>query len=190
MPRDFMPTKAVFDQVEPADAVSPPSSLSFGQDRRRAHRLAVDRDGVALLEGDLDDLGRIGRVLRVRPCAGRRIRALRRPGSSSTLPSEEECSRLASTENGASPRLSLAIGIWCSFGETRSASVRLLKVPVAPGRDDLDVGVERIGATARSGPGHCPCRWRRGRRRRRRSRAAISTRRLEISGRAMEVPSR
>ena len=31
--------------------------------------------------------------------------------SSSTLPSEEECSRLASTENGASPRLSLVTGI-------------------------------------------------------------------------------
>ena len=34
-------------------------------------------------------------------------------GSSSTLPSDEVCSKLASTENGASPRLSLAIGIWC-----------------------------------------------------------------------------
>jgi hypothetical protein len=47
-------------------------------------------------------------------------------GSSSTLPSEEECSRLASTENGASPCLSLAIGIWC-FSAKSIRSVRDLK---------------------------------------------------------------
>ena len=32
-------------------------------------------------------------------------------GSSSTFPSDDECSRFASIEKGASPRLSLAIGI-------------------------------------------------------------------------------
>ena len=47
-------------------------------------------------------------------------------GSSSTFPSEEECSRLASTLNGASPRLSLVIGIWCFSAKSSSAS-RLLK---------------------------------------------------------------
>jgi hypothetical protein len=36
---------------------------------------------------------------------------------------DEECSRLASTENGASPRLSLAIGIWC-FSANSSSLVR------------------------------------------------------------------
>lgn len=44
-------------------------------------------------------------------------------GSSSTLPSEEECRRLASTENGASPFLSLATGIRC-FSAKSSRSVR------------------------------------------------------------------
>ena len=34
-------------------------------------------------------------------------------GSSKTLPSEEVCKRFASTEKGASPLLSFAIGIWC-----------------------------------------------------------------------------
>ena len=47
-------------------------------------------------------------------------------GSSSTLPSEEECSRLASTENGASPRLSLEMGIWCASANS-SSFVRLVR---------------------------------------------------------------
>ena len=47
-------------------------------------------------------------------------------GSSSTFPSDEECSRLASTLNGASPRLSLAMGIWCASAKASRAS-RLLK---------------------------------------------------------------
>jgi hypothetical protein len=46
---------------------------------------------------------------------------------------------LASTENGASPRLSLAIGIWCFSAK----SIRLvrLELPFAPGRDHADVGL-------------------------------------------------
>ena len=46
-------------------------------------------------------------------------------------------------ENGASPRLSLAIGIWCCFGEVdqRGAAGQ---VPFAPGRDDLDVRLQRV----------------------------------------------
>ena len=43
-------------------------------------------------------------------------------GSSSTLPSEEECRRLASTLKGASPRLSLAMGIWCFSANSSRAS--------------------------------------------------------------------
>ena len=46
------------------------------------------------------------------------------------------CSRFASTENGASPRLSFAIGIWCFSAR---------EIPFPPGRDDLDLRVERIG---------------------------------------------
>jgi hypothetical protein len=41
---------------------------------------------------------------------------------------------LASVENGASPRLSLAIGIWFCSAKARSA----------PGRDNFDVGLERV----------------------------------------------
>ena len=51
---------------------------------------------------------------------------------------------MASTENGASPRLSLAIGDLVLLGEVdelRPAG----QVPFPPGRDDLDIRVERIG---------------------------------------------
>ena len=51
---------------------------------------------------------------------------------------------MASTENGASPSLSLAIGIWCFARELRAARSRPLKVPLAPRRDDLDAGLERV----------------------------------------------
>jgi hypothetical protein len=95
---------------------------------------------------------------------------------------------LASTENGASPRLSLAIGIWCCSANSISFGAAG-QVPFAPGRDDLDVGVERVGGELEAdlvvalaggavgdgvGAGL----------------AAISIRRLAISGRAIEVPSR
>ena len=54
------------------------------------------------------------------------------------------CSRLASVENGASPRLSLAIGIWC-FSAKAISAVREANLPLAPRRDHLDVGLQRIG---------------------------------------------
>ncbi len=49
-------------------------------------------------------------------------------GSSSTFPSDDECSKLASIENGASPRLSLAIGIWC-FSAKSSSCLAALVMP-------------------------------------------------------------
>ncbi len=47
-------------------------------------------------------------------------------------------------ENGASPRLSLAIGIWCCSAKAMSALPRR-ELPLAPRRDDLDLRVQRIG---------------------------------------------
>ena len=51
---------------------------------------------------------------------------------------------MASIENGASPRLSLAIGIWCCSANVDQRGARG-ESPFAPGRDDLDVGLERVG---------------------------------------------
>ena len=50
-------------------------------------------------------------------------------------------------------------------GEERRARREL---PFPPGRDDPDVGIERIGRQARSAPGRCPCRSSRGKSRPRR----------------------
>ena len=53
------------------------------------------------------------------------------------------CSRLASVENGASPRLSLAIGYLVLLGEGDERLARA-ELPLAPRRDDFHVGLERV----------------------------------------------
>ena len=93
---------------------------------------------------------------------------------------------MASTENGASPRLSLAIGIWFCLGELDQLGARV--VPFAPGGDDLDVGLQRIVAELEA---HLVVALA-GRAVGDRIGAdllAISIWRLAISGRAIEVPS-
>jgi hypothetical protein len=55
------------------------------------------------------------------------------------LPSDDVWRRFASTENGASPRLSRAIGIWWASANSIS------RVPFAPRRHHLDRRVQRIG---------------------------------------------
>ena len=50
---------------------------------------------------------------------------------------------MASTLNGASPRLSLAIGIWCCSANSSSARAAG-QVPFAPWGDDLDVRLQRV----------------------------------------------
>ena len=137
------PDEAVLDQVEPADAVVVAELVEAGEQGRRRQRLAVDRDGIAALEVDLDDRRLVRRVLGRDACAGGHIRAPRRAGSSSTFPSEEEWRRLASIEKGASPLLSLLIGIWCFSAKSISCS-RLAIIPFAPGGDHPDVGLQRI----------------------------------------------
>ena len=51
---------------------------------------------------------------------------------------------MASTENGASPRLSLGDGDLVLLGEVDEVAARL-EFPLAPRRDHLDVGVEGVG---------------------------------------------
>src|SRR6185312_14316177 len=55
--------EAVLDEIEPADAVLAAMLVELGQELGRRQRRAVDRDGIALLEPDLD-IGRLVRRLR------------------------------------------------------------------------------------------------------------------------------
>ena len=57
--------EAVFDQVKAADAVLAAQLVESGQQRGGAHRLAIERNAVALLEIDRDIFGRVGRFFRV-----------------------------------------------------------------------------------------------------------------------------
>src|SRR3984957_9923757 len=55
--------EAVFDQVKPSDAIVVAELVEGSEQRRRAHRLAVDRHWIALLETDLDNGRLVRRVL-------------------------------------------------------------------------------------------------------------------------------
>ena len=57
--------EAVFDQIEPADAVLATQFVECGQQNGGAHRFAVQSDAVALFEIDRDVFGRVGRVFRM-----------------------------------------------------------------------------------------------------------------------------
>ena len=46
--------EAVLDEIETADAIVMAQPVEFGQERGGRHGLAVDGDGIALLEADLD----------------------------------------------------------------------------------------------------------------------------------------
>ena len=82
-------------------------------------------------------------------------------GSSSTLPSEEECSRLASTRERRVAALVLGDRDLVLLGEFEQLGAAG-QVPFAPRRDHLDVGLRARNSRARSAPGRCPCRSRRG----------------------------
>ena len=143
MPRDFMPTKRFSTRSSRPMPLARPSSLSCvssvaGDSFLPSIATASPRSKSTVMYGRL-----VRRVLRIDRCANRRSPALPAPGPPAPLPSDEACSRLASTENGASPRLSLAIGIWC-FSANSISLVREVEVPFAPRRDHLHVGLERI----------------------------------------------
>ena len=75
------------------------------------------------------------------------------------------------------------------FGEVEQG-LAALEIPLAPGGDDVDVGLQRIVAEFEAHLVIALCRWRHDRPRRRPTCRAISIWRLAIRGRAMEVPSR
>ena len=57
----FNPHHPVLDHVETADAVTARQTVGFADHRHRIQDLAIDGDGVAGFEGNLDLLGCIGR---------------------------------------------------------------------------------------------------------------------------------
>ena len=136
--------EAVLHQIEPADAVGAAELVEAGRAARpatasrrrsRPRRRARTRSRHSCgLSGAFS-----GATVRlIDEFLGLVPRGLPAP-----CPRPEMCSRLASTENGASPRLSLAIGIWCFSAIFDQLGARG-QVPFAPRRDHLDVGLERV----------------------------------------------
>ena len=159
--------EAVLDEVEPADAVPPAELVEPGEQRGGRQRLAVDADRVAPLEADLDVFRRVRRLLRVggalvdvgRRLLGRVLEHLALGGGVQEVRVDRE-GRLAALVPGDRDLVLL--------GELEELGARG-QVPLAPRGDDPDRRVRARRRRARSGPGRCPCRWRRGRWRRRRS---------------------
>ena len=110
--------EAVLDQVEAADAVVAAEVVERRQQRRPGDSFLPSRQTASPFSKPIVmSVALSGASMRRDGALIDDLAAARLAGSSSTLPSEEECSRLASTENGASPRLSLATGIWCCSRE-------------------------------------------------------------------------
>ena len=134
--------EAVLDQIDAADAVVAAELVEPRQQRRRRQRLAVDRDRVALLEADLDDgrlvgrlLGRDGALIDVRRRLDRRVLQHLALGGGVQQVGVDRERRLAALVLGDRDLVLL--------GELDQVAARL-EVPFAPGRDHLDVGVERV----------------------------------------------
>ena len=133
---------AVLDHVEAAVAVLAADLVELHDERQQFHRLAVERDGLALLEADHDLLGRVRRVLR---------RRRHRP---------DVCGRLVPgvLEDAALDRAAPEVVVdRVGLGRRRRdgnavalGPVHLLlareEVPLAHGRQDLEAGVERVDA--------------------------------------------
>ena len=114
-----------------------------GQDRGGGHRLAVDADGIALFETDLDVFGRIrglfgghGALIDIIGCVLR--------GIFKHLALGRGMQKVRIDGEGRFAALVLGDGDLVGFGkfqQFRPAG----QVPFTPGRDDLDFGVQRIG---------------------------------------------
>ena len=138
----FHADEAVLDQVEPANTVLAPELVLRGQQRRRAHRFAVQRDAVALFEIDRDDFGLVGRVLRV---DGARIdvigHCLPRILEHLALGRSVQQVRVGRKRRFAALVLGHHDLVLLGEVDQRGAAGQ---VPLAPRRDHLDVGGERV----------------------------------------------
>ena len=134
--------ETVLDQVQTADAVVVTVLVQRGQDRRGRHGLAIDRDGIALFEADLDDgrhvrgvLGADGALVNELGRLDRRVfqnLALGRGVQEVGVDAER---RLAALVLGDRNLVLL--------GEVQQGLAGA-ELPFAPGGDDANVGLQRI----------------------------------------------
>ena len=136
--------EAVLDQVEPADAIVVAELVERGQQRRGRQRLAVDRDRVAVLESDFDDGRLVGRGFGI---DGARIDVVRRllRGVLQHLALGGDVQQVGVGRERRLAALVLGDRDLVLLGE-RDQRVARGEFPLAPGRDDLDVGLQRVGA--------------------------------------------
>ncbi len=138
----FHPDEAVFDEIEPADAVAAAVIVQGGEQGCWAHRRAIDRDGIAAFEGDNDIFGCIGRVFGI---VGARIDVI---GHFVPRILEHLALRRGVEQIGVGRKRRLAALVLGDrnivrlgeFDQARAAG----QIPFAPRRDHLDIGIECI----------------------------------------------
>jgi len=136
--------EAVFDQVETADPVVVAVLVQGGQQGRRAHGLAVDRDGVALFEADGDDGGDVRRVFRRQGALVHELGGLDRRVLQHLALAGRVQKVGVDAERGLAA-LVLGDRDLVLLGEVQQVLPRL-ELPLAPRGDDADVGFEGVVA--------------------------------------------
>ena len=138
-----MPTKRFSTRSTRPMPLSWPSSFSAFKQRRRDRAFAVDGNGIALLEADLDGRSPYRALPWATSCAGRRSRAAFDPGPPAPCPPMTNAEGWRRPRTAPRPPCPWRSGSGALRAKSRS-SVRPLKCPFAPGRDDADVGLERV----------------------------------------------
>ena len=136
--------EAVLDQIETADAVVVAVLVQGGQQGGRRHGFAIDRDGVALLEADGDDRGDVRGVFRRQGALVDEFGGLDRRVLQHLALAGRVQKVGVDAERGLAA-LVLGDRDLVLLGEVQQVFAAL-ELPFTPGRDDADVGLQRVVA--------------------------------------------
>jgi hypothetical protein len=138
----FHADKAVLDEIEPADPVPAADLVQPRQQRRRGQRLAIHRDRVAVLEGNLDILRRIGRGLGRDGAAVYELLRLD-PRVLEDLALGRDVQQVGVDRERRFAAFVFRDRDLVFLGIVEKPGARI-EIPFAPRSDDLDVGIERV----------------------------------------------
>ncbi|MND97227.1 hypothetical protein D3C80_895430 [compost metagenome] len=136
--------EAVLDQVQTTDAVVVAVLVQRGQQGRRRHGFAVDRDGVALFKADGDDGGDVRGGFRRDGALVHELGGLD-GGVFQNLALGRGVQKVGVDREGGLAALVLGDRDLVLLGEVQQGLART-ELPLAPGGDDVDVGVQGVVA--------------------------------------------
>ena len=138
----FHADETVLDEIEPADPVPSADLVQALEQRGGREMFAINRDGVAALEGDFEIFGLIGREFRGDGAAEHELFRLD-PRIFEHLALGGDVQQIGVDRKRGLAALVPGDRDLVLFGVFEKPGARG-QVPFAPWRDDLDVGIERI----------------------------------------------